>query len=106
VDPGQERSGGLPERASSVDAASPAGEPVAELAIKDRWQRWEAADLDDPLDRFSVRYRSPASKLRSPDRIGVSLRAGPAAPITALVRNDTVDLLSAKRHTFSGDHQS
>jgi alpha,alpha-trehalase len=60
--------------------------------------------------QFSVHYRSHRLELAfSEDRIEVTSRPGPAvptAPITVLVRDDTVDLHPGERHTFSLDHQS
>jgi len=57
--------------------------------------------------QFSVHYRGHRVELAfSEDRIEVSSRPGPAAPITVLVRDDTVDLHPGERHTFSLDHQS
>ena len=57
--------------------------------------------------QFSVHYRSHRVELAfSEDRIEVSSRPGPAAPITVLVRDDAVDLHPGERHTFSLDHQS
>jgi alpha,alpha-trehalase len=57
--------------------------------------------------QFSVHYRSQRVELAfSEDRIEVSSRPGPAAPITVLVRDDAVDLHPGERHTFSLDHQS
>ena len=57
--------------------------------------------------QFSVHYRSHRVELAfSEDRIEVSSRPGPAAPITVLVRDDTVDLHPGERHTFPLDHQS
>ena len=57
--------------------------------------------------QFSVHYRSHRVELAfSEDRIEVTSRPGTAAPITVLVRDDTVDLHPGERHTFSLDHQS
>ena len=57
--------------------------------------------------QFSVHYRSHRVELAiSEDRIEVSSRPGPAAPITVLVRDETVDLHPGERHTFSLGHQS
>jgi alpha,alpha-trehalase len=60
--------------------------------------------------QFSVHYRSHRLELAfSEDRIEVSSRPGPAvltAPITVLVRDDTVDLHPGERHTFSLNHRS
>jgi trehalose 6-phosphate phosphatase len=69
-----------------VRGGVPAGGPVAESANKDSWQRWETADLDDLLDRFSVRYRSHRVEvaISGPDR--GRLRAGPPAPLTSGAR--------------------
>jgi trehalose/maltose hydrolase-like predicted phosphorylase/beta-phosphoglucomutase-like phosphatase (HAD superfamily) len=56
--------------------------------------------------QFSVHYRSHRVELAfSEDRIDVSSRPGPAAPITVLVRDDAVDLHPGERHTFSLDHR-
>jgi trehalose/maltose hydrolase-like predicted phosphorylase len=57
--------------------------------------------------QFSVHYCSHRVELAfSEDRIEVTSRPGTAAPITVLVRDDTVDLHPGERHTFSLDHQS
>jgi alpha,alpha-trehalase len=56
--------------------------------------------------RFSVHYRGHRVELVfSEDRVEVSSRPGPAAPITVLVRNDTVELCPGARHTFLLDGQ-
>jgi alpha,alpha-trehalase len=52
--------------------------------------------------RFSVHYRGHrVDLLFSADRIEVSSRPGPAAPITVLVRDQTVELHAGTRHSFS-----
>lgn len=56
--------------------------------------------------RFSVHYRGHrVDLLFSADRIEVSSRPGPAAPITVLVREQTVELHAGARHTFSLDSE-
>ena len=57
--------------------------------------------------QFSVHYRNHRLELAfSEDRIEVSSRPGPAAPITVLVRDKTVELHPGERHTFSLNHRS
>jgi trehalose/maltose hydrolase-like predicted phosphorylase/beta-phosphoglucomutase-like phosphatase (HAD superfamily) len=54
--------------------------------------------------RFSVHYRGHRIELVfSDDCVEVSSRPGPAAPITVLVRDQTVELHPGARHTFSPD---
>jgi alpha,alpha-trehalase len=54
--------------------------------------------------QFSVHYRNHRVELAfSEDRMEVSSRPGPAAPITVLVRDKTVELHPGARHTFSLD---
>jgi trehalose/maltose hydrolase-like predicted phosphorylase/beta-phosphoglucomutase-like phosphatase (HAD superfamily) len=54
--------------------------------------------------RFSVHYRGHRLELIfSEDRVEVSSRPGPAAPITVWVRQQTVELHPGARHTFSMD---
>ena len=54
--------------------------------------------------RFSVHYRGHRIELVfSEDRLEVSSRPGPAAPITVSVREQTVELHPGARHTFSLD---
>jgi trehalose/maltose hydrolase-like predicted phosphorylase/beta-phosphoglucomutase-like phosphatase (HAD superfamily) len=54
--------------------------------------------------RFSVHYRGHRIELVfSDDCVEVSSRPGPAAPITVLVREQTVELRPGARHTFSLD---
>ena len=54
--------------------------------------------------RFSVHYRGHRIELVfSEDCVEVSSRPGPAAPITVLVREQTVELHPGARHTFSPD---
>jgi alpha,alpha-trehalase len=54
--------------------------------------------------RFSVHHRGHrVDLLFSADRIEVSSRPGPAAPITVLVREQTVELHAGARHSFSLD---
>ena len=54
--------------------------------------------------RFSVHYRGHRVELVfSDDCVEVSSRPGPAAPITVLVREQTVELHPGAQHTFSQD---
>jgi trehalose/maltose hydrolase-like predicted phosphorylase/beta-phosphoglucomutase-like phosphatase (HAD superfamily) len=56
--------------------------------------------------RFSVHYRYHRIELAfSEDRIEVSSRPGQAAPITVLVRDNSVELHPGERHTFSLDRR-
>jgi trehalose/maltose hydrolase-like predicted phosphorylase len=57
--------------------------------------------------QFSVHYRRHRVELAfSEDRIEVSSRPGRAAPITILMRYDSVDLHPGERHTFPLHYQS
>jgi trehalose/maltose hydrolase-like predicted phosphorylase len=52
--------------------------------------------------RFSVHYRGHRIELVfSEDRLEVTARPGPAAPITVLVGEQSVELHPGARHTFS-----
>jgi trehalose/maltose hydrolase-like predicted phosphorylase/beta-phosphoglucomutase-like phosphatase (HAD superfamily) len=52
--------------------------------------------------RFSVHYRGHRVEAAfTEDRLEVSSRPGPAAPITVLVRNQTVELHPGEQHAFS-----
>ena len=56
--------------------------------------------------RFSVHYRGHRIELVfSEDCVEVTSRPGPAAPITVLVREQTVELHPGARHTFSLDSE-
>jgi trehalose/maltose hydrolase-like predicted phosphorylase len=51
--------------------------------------------------RFSVHYRGHRVELVfSEDRLEISSRPGPAAPITILVREQTMELYAGARHTL------
>jgi trehalose/maltose hydrolase-like predicted phosphorylase/beta-phosphoglucomutase-like phosphatase (HAD superfamily) len=55
---------------------------------------------------FSIHYRGHRIELAfSEDRVEVSSRPGPAAPITLLVRDKTVELHPGKSHTFTLDRR-
>jgi trehalose/maltose hydrolase-like predicted phosphorylase/beta-phosphoglucomutase-like phosphatase (HAD superfamily) len=56
--------------------------------------------------RFSIHYRGHRVELTfSEDRLEVSSRPGPAAPITVLVGDETVELRPSGRHAFSLEHR-
>lgn len=57
--------------------------------------------------RFSVHYRGHRVELAcSEDRVEVTSRPGPAAPITVLVGYQSVELSCGGSHTFSLEHRS
>jgi trehalose/maltose hydrolase-like predicted phosphorylase len=57
--------------------------------------------------RFSVHYRGHRVELAcAEDRVEVSSRPGPAAPITVLVGQESVELSCGVSHTFSLEHRS
>jgi trehalose/maltose hydrolase-like predicted phosphorylase len=52
---------------------------------------------------FSVHYRGHRVELVfSEDRLEINSRPGPAAPVTVVVRDQTVELRPGSRHTFTG----
>jgi alpha,alpha-trehalase len=55
---------------------------------------------------FSVHYRGHRVEVEfTQDRLEVSSRPGPAAPITVLLRDETVELRAGGRHSFSLEHR-